>query len=154
MSASFGSDGGGKGGSQDFDLNLAPIIDAFTVLITFLLVSAAFLSIGFFDAGISAAGQQSKPGTPPPITISLSLEPNYVLKLQVTGKQTSNWTLQAQDGTWNMKSLADRLGELKAKWSQVGSLTLTADNKTTYKDVVLVMEQARKTIPLVLLGGF
>ena len=41
---------------KDFDLNLAPIIDCMTVLITFMLASASFLSIGILDAGVAAAG--------------------------------------------------------------------------------------------------
>jgi biopolymer transport protein ExbD len=41
MSANFG--GGGNG--QEVELNITPIIDCFTVLITFLLASASFLSL-------------------------------------------------------------------------------------------------------------
>ena len=44
MSANLGNSSG-----QDVDLNITPIIDCFTVLITFLLASASFLSIGFFE---------------------------------------------------------------------------------------------------------
>ena len=39
-----------RGGSLDFELNLAPIIDCLVVLITFMLASASFLSISIFDA--------------------------------------------------------------------------------------------------------
>ena len=42
-------------GGQDFELNLASLIDCFTVLITFLLASASFLSVGILDAGVAAA---------------------------------------------------------------------------------------------------
>jgi biopolymer transport protein ExbD len=51
----------GGGNSQDADINLAPIIDCFTVLIAFMLVSASFLSIGVLDAGIAAAYNLPKP---------------------------------------------------------------------------------------------
>jgi biopolymer transport protein ExbD len=49
---------GGESGkkSREFDLNLAPIIDCLTVLITFLLASAAFLAIG----QLTAAGPSMK----------------------------------------------------------------------------------------------
>ena len=39
--------------SLDFELNLAPIIDCFTVLIAFILISASFASINILDAGIA-----------------------------------------------------------------------------------------------------
>ena len=61
MSANLGSSSG-----QEVDLNITPIIDCFTVLITFLLASASFLSIGFFEAytpGSSADPSQAEPDT-------------------------------------------------------------------------------------------
>lgn len=65
---------GSKGGSQDFDINLAPIIDCFTVLITFMLVSASFLAIGIFDAGVEAAGTSAANTKPPAVHLELSLQ--------------------------------------------------------------------------------
>lgn len=147
MSASFGQ-GGGPGQSQDFDLNIAPIIDCFTVLITFLLVSAAFLSVGFFDAGISAAGATAKSEKPPSVTYTLEVQPGNVLKLGVTGRETRNLTLK------DSEELTTQLKSLKAKYPDVASLTLSADNKVTYSEVILIMERVRKVLPNVLLGGF
>ncbi|RYZ61531.1 MAG: hypothetical protein EOP09_19835, partial [Proteobacteria bacterium] len=63
----------GGAGSLEFDLNLAPIIDCFTVLITFLLVSASFLSVSIFDAGFTPVEQMGDT-TPPPITIQVMVE--------------------------------------------------------------------------------
>ena len=39
-------------GETDFELNLASIIDCFTVLITYLLVSASFISLGILDVSV------------------------------------------------------------------------------------------------------
>jgi len=61
MSANFGSSN-----SQDVDINITPIIDCFTVLITFLLASASFLSIGCFEVstpGNAADAAQIEPDT-------------------------------------------------------------------------------------------
>ena len=41
---------------NEVELNLTPVLDCFTVLITFLLASAGFLSIGFFEAALPGAG--------------------------------------------------------------------------------------------------
>jgi biopolymer transport protein ExbD len=49
-----------KGASQDFDLNLAPIIDCITVLIAFILISTSFISIGLLDAGIATETAQQE----------------------------------------------------------------------------------------------
>jgi biopolymer transport protein ExbD len=151
------SDGGGSRGSQsqDFELNLASIIDCFTVLIAFMLASTAFISIGILDAGVAAAGATAADNSPPPpVNISLELGKDKGIALKVTGKATTNQTIIAKDGSWNMNEMTDKLQALHQQWPTVNAITLTADNSVEYKDVVLTMENVRKTIPVVLLGGF
>src|ERR1700761_7357159 len=97
------SEGGGSRGSQsqDFELNLASIIDCFTVLIAFMLASTAFISIGILDAGVAAAGATATDNSPPPpINISLELGKDKGVALKVTGKTTINETIAAKDGNW------------------------------------------------------
>jgi biopolymer transport protein ExbD len=146
---------GGAKDSQDFELNLASIIDCFTVLIAFMLASTAFISIGILDAGVAAAGATAADNSaPPPINISLELGKDKGISLKVTGKATSNQSIIAKDGAWNMTEMTDKLQALHQQWPTVNAITLTADNSIEYKDVVLTMENIRKTIPVVLLGGF
>lgn len=151
------SEGGGSRGSQsqDFELNLASIIDCFTVLIAFMLASTAFISIGILDAGVAAAGATATDNSaPPPINISLELGKDKGVSLKVTGKTTINQTIVAKDGNWNLNEVSEKLQGLHQQWPTVSAVTLTADNSIEYKDVVLTMESVRKTIPVVLLGGF
>jgi biopolymer transport protein ExbD len=151
------SEGGGSRGSQsqDFELNLASIIDCFTVLIAFMLASTAFISIGILDAGVAAAGATAADNSaPPPVNISVELGKDKGIALKVTGKSTTNQTIVAKDGSWNMAEMTDKLTALHQQWPTVNAITLTADNSVEYKDVVLTMENVRKTIPVVLLGGF
>ncbi|MGE0616228.1 MAG: ExbD/TolR family protein [Bacteriovoracia bacterium] len=149
--------GGGRGrghGSQDFEVNITPIIDFFTVLIAFLLLSASYIAIGVFDAGIAAGGQSKTAGDPPPVNISVALEPNQVIEVKVTGKATQNFTLKPVNGAWNYAELTGQLQALKTKWPTVTGMTLVADNGIEYKTVIEALGTARKTIPNVLLGGF
>ncbi len=149
---------GGGPGSQDFDINLAPIIDCFTVLIAFMLATAAFLSIGILDAGISAAGATAATNQPPTLQVTLELqEVNSKQKIIVktAGKSTSSKTLESlPDGTWNYDELDSTLNQFKAAHSDLSAITLSADNAIEYKHVIKTMERIRKTIPVVLLGGF
>jgi biopolymer transport protein ExbD len=160
-----GSSGGGgrKGyrheGSQDFELNIASIIDCFVVLITFMLASATFLSIGILDAGIAAAGATATPGTPPPVNVVVELKENRDIVVKVTGKQNTTNTFQPRAGKegakdWNYESLTVQLAGVKVNFPSVTGATLMADNKVEYKEVVKSMEVVRKTLPVVLLGGF
>jgi biopolymer transport protein ExbD len=153
MMASGG--GHGPGASQDFDLNLAPIIDCFTVLITFMLVSASFLSIGIIDAGAGAAGQTAASATAPKVTVQVEMSEGHALQVKVTGKATQNRTLAStKEGAWDYLSLTQELAAIKQKWPEVESVVLSAKDNIEYNDVITAMEATKKSIPAVLLGGF
>lgn len=159
MSAGVGSGSGSGGrrgsGSQDFELNLAPIIDCFTVLITFMLASASFLSIGIFDAGIAAAGAQAEQKTtPPPINITIELNEKNVMKLKLTGKETRTISIPSEGEAWDYEKLTQNLQSLKDKYPTVNAVTITANDSVAYQEIVGSMEKVRKVMPMVLLGGF
>ncbi len=139
---------------QDVELNLAPILDAFTVLITFMLASASFLSIGILDAGVSAPSAAPLDTTPPPVNISVTIKGHDKLTIEVTGKvkQTLNLAPTAQG--LNFEELKVQLTQLKKTWPTVDALTLSADNSVEYRKIVKAMDESRKIIPVVLLGGF
>jgi biopolymer transport protein ExbD len=150
---------GGSHSNLDVELNLAPIIDCFTVLITFMLASASFLSIGILDAGIAAAGATAAtPSAPPPITLSIELKDSHAIVVKVTGKENRTATIPAaqKDGSadWNHDQLTAQLNELKGRYPAVQAATLSADNGVEYKTIVKSMEVVRKSVPAVLLGGF
>jgi biopolymer transport protein ExbD len=155
----IGSESGGRGGSQDFELNLASIIDCLTVLITFLLASTAFISIGILDAGVAAAGTTSASTAPPPVNLTLELGQGHSMTLKTSGKSNSSQSVGASSDTakgpqWNIEGLTQKLQALHQQYPTVSAITLTADNSVEYKDVIQVMDTTRKVIPVVLLGGF
>lgn len=151
MSANFGSNN-----SQDVELNIASIIDAFMVLIAFLLVTASFLSIGILDAGIASGGKTAAQKTPPPIQIRILLKRDHSIVLETKGKQSLSRTLRSKAGAmdWNREALQEELKELKKKWPTVQAVTLSAENEVEYKSVVVTLNQIRSVMPMVLLGGF
>ena len=65
-------DSGDDGVELDFDLNLAPIIDCFTVLITFLLISASYISINIIEASVASVEVSSEPSTAAASGVSLT----------------------------------------------------------------------------------
>ncbi len=141
--------------SQDFELNLASIIDCFTVLIVFMLASAAFVSIGILEAGVAAAGASALPGTPPPVQVMLELRKGGAFAVKVSGKETRNLPIAASPGgTRDYASLETQLTSIKSRWPAAEATTVTADPDVEYQDIVKSMESARKSFPVVLLGGF
>ncbi len=145
---------GDSDSNQDVDLNLAPIIDSFVVLISFMLVSAAFISIGLLDAGISAGGVTSAKTEPPPVTITVFLEQDLSMRLQVTGKEKVDTRFPSKQGAWDFDALTTQLDGLKRRWATVQALTLQANDRVEYKNVIQALDKIRPIHPAVLLGGF
>lgn len=144
----------GGQGSQDFDINLAPIIDCFTVLITFLIASASFLAVGVLDTEKASESTVTTDATKPLIRIELELKRDKALKLKVSGQTELDRTIAADKGDWNLAELTGALGDLKGKYPATPNLVLSAEDDIEYLHVVRVMEAAKTKIPAVLLGGF
>ena len=146
-----GSEGGGQ--SQDFDLNLAPIIDCFTVLITFMLASASFLAVGIFDSGPAADAAASNDQKPASIRVDAELTPKKDIVLRVEGRAKFTKSLAAKDGDWNFPALVAEVSELRKNWPDTKGMILNADNEVQYGEVVRAMEALKTHIPAVLLRG-
>lgn len=149
----------GKATNQDFELNLAPVIDCFTVLIAFIMVSTTYAAIGIMDAGVAAGGESKASATPPPVQITVEMKVDRSLRVKVSGKANRDVPvapLKGEGGAadWNHKAMNEQLAGLRASWPAVGVVTLVADNTIPYKDVIGTMEAVRKTMPSILLGGF
>ena len=140
--------------SQDFELNIASIIDCFTVLIAFMLASTSFLAIGILDAGVAAAGNTATDSTPPPVNVTLQLTGSRDLEVKWSGKETNSVRIPAKSGKADYDAMTSALASVKSRWNGVNAVTLSADNTVEYRDVVQAMDVARKTLPVVLLGGF
>ena len=140
---------------QDFDLNLAPIIDCFTVLIAFVMISTAFASVGILDAGIAAGGRAPIEIKAPDVRLKVDLNADGAIELHLTGKDTRAFMVPAlPEGQRDMAMLARRVEEIKSRWPSLGQVRLASDNTVAYQDVVTSIETIRKTIPGVALDGF
>jgi biopolymer transport protein ExbD len=135
--------------SQDVELNLAPIIDCFTVLVTFLLATSTFLSIGTLDAGIAASSENViEKNTEPVVLVTINLDKNQNYKLKISGK------IEQQNIFQNKEELITKLKEIKNKFPKTENLNLSADNEVPYKKIIEAMEDLKKVYPSIVLSGF
>src|SRR3954470_1256357 len=106
-----------EGGSgQDVELNLAPIIDCFTVLITYLLITASFINLAAMDVGVSATGAAApldQPRGPPPMFMTLLMAEGGKMTLTISGGTLQTDVVvaieAAANGAWNLNLLSGRL---------------------------------------------
>lgn len=131
---------------QDFELNLAPIIDCFVVLITYLLVTASFLALGSLDVTLpnvadSANGEVA--GSEPGLNLRLHLRGDGGIDF---GMATANGG-QGEHERISLEQLAKRIAVVKASARVPEGVVFSADPAVRYRDVVKVVEIARAGFP-------
>ena len=132
-----------------FELNIVPIIDCLTILVTFMLASGVFISIGLLDVGVSASGAAlAAVDGNPPIDIQVELRADKTFKLKVNGRENREQPIA------NLEQLSTELKAIRKRWDTVKAVTLISYKELAFQDVVKSMETIRKTHSEVMLGGF
>lgn len=146
----------GNENDSDFEINLAPIIDCFTVLITYLLVSASFISLSVLDVQVASVSDQPAQDQNPPTesqTLIIDLQANKTMNVIVTGKEPVHMPIPASaNGHWDLAQLIAMVEGAKAKWPSIAEASVKADPTLEYREVVRIVEGLKKTMPKVFLG--
>ena len=138
---------------SDFELNIAPIIDCFTVLITYLLISASFFQITMRDIGLSGKGEpQDVVVEKDPIHVHVQMNHGNQVVIKISGKEKESFTVNAVDGHADAKSIAGILMKYKQKYPKVQASVVSAESTTEYVDIVKVIDGVRTAFPLVSIG--
>jgi biopolymer transport protein ExbD len=147
MSANFGSDS-----SQDVELNITPIIDCFTVLITFMLASASFISIGYFEASTPSIASGSDAQEPDTEAVIKVREGNLV-ELKLKGKKSGTIRYNLADDS-SLKSLRSEIEGLKSPAYHLNQVLLSAEDTVAYESLTRIMDQVQATGLPVVVGDF
>ncbi len=160
MSASFGSEGSGE-----VELNIAPIVDCFVVLIAYTLVSASFITLAALDVDVASSGpavQQEQPQIPPeiPITMSVTISdlPARHADIKVTGgKENFNETYTVTpkpDGNWDEDSIKSKMTEVLGHHpGRISEANINADQDIEYRFIVPIVQTLKGMLKKVYLAG-
>ena len=143
---------GAEGSDQDFDLNIAPIIDCFTVLIAYLLISASFVSIGFFDVGVSTTSEvptTSIPPGPPPESMSIGLKDGQGIEIRLAGPEKANLLVPARAGARDYAGLVAEVRKVRERWPGLGEASVSGEAAIEYREIVRTIEALKQEIPKV-----
>ncbi len=141
--------------SLGFSINIVPIVDALTILITFMLAAGVYISIAVLDVKVSGASSSAAPSeSKDPITVTVRMLADAGLAIEVSGSVTRTEQLAALGGKYNLPQLRSHLKELRDSFPKVRTATLVASQASTYQDVVSVMEATQGTHKEVVLGGY
>ena len=120
-------------------LNLTPMMDVFTVLVVFLLITAVFTSITIMDLSVptSAGG-------------SASNKPNFAIEvivrkagLEIANGKSVEAAIPKKDDKYDLQKLSEMLHRLKAQYPEKEDATVLMEPKIEYDHLVQVMDTVR-----------
>jgi biopolymer transport protein ExbD len=120
-------------------LNLTPMMDVFTVLVVFLLITAVFTSITIMDLSV-----------PTNAGASASNKPNFAIEVIVrkSGLEIANGSsveaaIPKKDDKYDLKKLSEMLLRLKAQYPEKEDATVLMEPKVEYDYLIQVMDAVR-----------
>ena len=121
-------------------LNLTPMMDVFTVLVVFLLITAVFTSITIMDLSV-----------PTRAGASVVNKPNFAIEVIVrkAGLELANGAnvvaaIPKKDGQYDLKKLSEMLIRLKNDYPQKEDATVLMEPDIEYDYLIHVMDTVRQ----------
>ena len=122
------------------ELLLVPMIDIFTVLVTFLLMTAVFSRTVILELKLPPANSVYQE-PPPGLQLEVTVRPNL---LQVGDRNSGPLaTFPNKDGAYDYEGLSQYLQLVKSKFPDKTDATVLLEANTPYDTVVQVMDRVR-----------
>ena len=137
---------------QDFELNIASIIDCFTVLITYLLMAASFISLGMLDVSVPSIGASRNAAPEPKLTLGVKLKQSGQIQIKASGAKSFSASIPSKGGKWDFDALEAQAKTLKERWSQLDTVMVAADPLVEYRPLVRAVDEVHKHVANVFIG--
>jgi biopolymer transport protein ExbD len=122
------------------ELLLVPMIDIFTVLVTFLLMTAVFSRTVILQLNLPAAQTEFR-DPPPGLQLEVMVRKD---QLQVADRNSGPLaTLPNTQAGYNYDGLTDYLKRVKAKFPEKTDASILLESDTAYDTLVQVMDRVR-----------
>lgn len=135
--------GGGKGRNVNTELNLVPVIDLMSVLITFLLLTAVWTQISMMQIGSSQYGKKNEdqdlPTPPPPLAdLVLKLDVKTTGYVLTVGQQVMSFPLINNE--YDDSNLLAQLQKVKAQFPEKQDSVVSMEDTLTYDRLIRAMD--------------
>ena len=120
------------------ELLLVPMIDIFTVLVTFLLMTAVFSRITILQLDLPSSA--SGPASEPKFRLEVIIRENG---LQLTNGNALISQIPKVNGEYDLKALSEQALSLKQEHPDVNDASVLSEPKIPYDDVIQVMDAIR-----------
>lgn len=123
------------------EVMLVPMIDIFTVLVTFLLMTAVFSRITIMQLQLPSANATDA-GTPPAFRLEVIVRH---AGLELTNGSDPIATIPAVNGQYDLKTLSSMALELKRQYPQAKDASVLMESDIQYDHLIQVMDAIRTT---------
>jgi len=135
--------------NSEFELDLAPLLAVMVKLVPVLLVSSAFVQMMIIETELPQVVQQAikqQETNPKSAQISVNITKNEGVKITVTEGDQQKIEIIGLDNDKKIdfKALHAKFVEMKSSHPEIFKIDFNPDSDVTYKDVVRVMDEARK----------
>lgn len=135
--------------SHEFELDLAPLLAVMVKLVPVLLVSSAFVSIMMIETDLpqvvkEAIAQQENKKETTSIQLDINGKSGIRIIVDKSGNQQIENVPLKSDGSFDFNLLHQKLISVKAANPEVFRLELNPEANISYKEIVKIMDEARK----------
>lgn len=135
--------------NSEFELDLAPLLAVMVKLVPVLLLSSAFVQMMIIETELPQVVQQAikqQENNVKAAHISLEVDKKDGIKIIVENQGKEKVEIVANiNNQFDYNGLHQKLVELKKEYPQIFKIDLTPDEDIAYKDLVVIMDQARKS---------
>ena len=123
------------------EVMLVPMIDIFTVLVTFLLMTAVFSRITILQLELPSTNSTSA-GPPPAFRLEVIVRHQG---LELTNGKELIATLPLANGEYDLKTLSSMALELKRQYPEANDASVLMERDIQYDHLIQVMDAIRST---------
>jgi len=135
-------EGGGGGRKKNVELNLVPVIDLMSVLITFLLITAVWTQVSMIQIGSSIYGKKSdtepNPTPPPHADVVLKVDVKEIGYVLTVGKQIIS--LPMINSQFDDAGLIAQLQRVKQLYPDKTDAVVTVADVMPYEQLIKAMD--------------
>ncbi|MBC7467416.1 MAG: biopolymer transporter ExbD [Bdellovibrio sp.] len=136
--------------NSEFELDLAPLLAVMVKLVPVLLVSSAFVQMMIIETDLPQVVQQAieeQKKDPKPTSVAVEMSKKTGIKIVITEgeKQTIETVSLNAKQEYDLPNIQAKFQEVKKAHPEVFKIEMNPDADVPYKDVVQVMDEARKS---------
>jgi biopolymer transport protein ExbD len=135
--------------NSEFELDLAPLLAVMVKLVPVLLISTAFVQMSIIETELpqvvqEAIKQQDNNVKAAHITLEVNKKDGVKITIEDNGKEKVE-VVANKENKVDLATLHLKLVEIKKLYPQIFKIDLSPDEDVAYKDLVAIMDEARKS---------